>query len=269
MKRAYVTLVSHGDTYLPGVEALGRSLHETGSAVPRVVMVTPDVSDAVTHQLAASGWQPRPVAPIQNPHVDGELLFPRFSLSFTKLRVFDLTEFDRVVFLDADTLVLRNVDHLFNRPCLAAAPDFFMPDRFNSGVMVVEPVRALFGRMLDALARAPSYDGGDQGFLNWFWPDWWALPEAHRLRSGYNLHHFIFQYLLAHPGLRQHCLDQVHIVHYTLQKPWMGRMMLTGGAQAWWDRFYAVHPERDAAWRRRLHQLQDWSFSSLVGLLGG
>lgn len=75
--------------------------------------------------------------------------------------------------------------------------------------------------------------------------------------------------MLAHPGLRQRCLDQVHIVHYTLQKPWMGSFMLTGGAMTWWDKFYAAHPEQHAAWRRRLHQLQDWSFSGLVSLLGG
>ncbi len=269
MKRAYVTMVSRGDTYLPGAQALGRSLDETGSSLPRVVMVTPDVPDAVASQLAACGWDPCPVAPIANPHPDGELLFPRFGLSFSKLRAFDLTEFERVVFLDADTLVLRNVDHLFDRPSPTAAPDFFMPDHFNSGVMVLEPSRPLFIEMQGALARAPSYDGGDQGFLNWFWPDWWALPEAHRLRSGYNLHHFIFQFLLAHPHLRQQCLDRVHIVHYTLQKPWLGRFMLTGGAQIWWDKFYAAHPEQDSAWRRRLHQLQDWSFSSLVSLLSG
>lgn len=41
MKRAYVTMVSGGDTYLPGAQALGRSLDETGSHIPRIVMVTP------------------------------------------------------------------------------------------------------------------------------------------------------------------------------------------------------------------------------------
>lgn len=269
MKRAYVTLVSGGDTYLPGAQTLGRSLDETGSTIPRIVMVTPDVPSAVTRELAACGWDPCPVAPLANPHPDSARLYPRFGLSFTKLRVFDLADLDRVVFLDADTLVLRNIDDLFNRPCLAAAPDFLIPDHFNSGVMVLEPYHPLFQRMLDALARAPSYDGGDQGFLNWFWSDWWAFPEAHRLRSGYNLHHFIFQFMLAHPGLRQQCLDQIHIIHYTLQKPWLGRFMVTGGAQTWWDMFYAAHPEQNAAWRRRLHRLQDWSFSSLVSLLGG
>jgi alpha-N-acetylglucosamine transferase len=69
--------------------------------------------------------------PIANPHQE-DALYARFAATFTKLRIFDLDAFDKVVFLDADTIVLRNVDELFERPALAAAPDFFMPDRFNS-----------------------------------------------------------------------------------------------------------------------------------------
>lgn len=34
---------------------------------------------------------------------------------FTKLRIFALTEFDRVLFIDADCVVTRNVDHLLQR----------------------------------------------------------------------------------------------------------------------------------------------------------
>lgn len=36
------------------------------------------------------------------------------------------------VFLDADTLVVSNVDELFERPELSAAPDKGWPDCFNS-----------------------------------------------------------------------------------------------------------------------------------------
>ena len=36
-------------------------------------------------------------------------------------------------------------------------------------------------RPLVSLAAAPTYDGGDQGFLNSYWSDWWAMPVEHRL----------------------------------------------------------------------------------------
>jgi hypothetical protein len=266
--RAYATMLTGGDTYLRGVEALGRSLVETGTKERRIVLVTPDVSGTAQRQLVAEGWELQTTSPLPNPHGANEILFDRYRHSFTKLRVFGLEGLERVVFLDADTIVLRNIDDLFSRPTPAAAPDFFTPDRFNSGVMVIEPSRELFSRMLEALAHAPTYDGGDQGFLNWLWPDWWAMPVAHRLPSGYNLHHFVFQFMMAHEVLRRQCLDEVRVVHYTLQKPWM-RLTLTGGAEAWWEKFYGAHPEESSAWRRTLHQLQDYSFDSLVRAFGG
>jgi len=268
MAQAYVTMITGGDDYVPGVEVLGQSIVESGSSEARVLMATPDVPENALERLAARGWEICGVSPIHNPCKDDPQLFERHKHSFTKLRAFDLAGLDKVVFLDADTVVLRNVDDLFDRPALAAAPDFFMPDRFNSGVMVLAPSRELFGRLMDALAGARTYDGGDQGFLNTFWPDWWHMPAEHRLPPSYNMPHFNFQFMQAHPGLRRHFLGETKIVHYTLQKPWQS-FMLTGGANTWWRKFFSAHPEEYSRWREGLHSIQDWSFENLVGILGG
>jgi hypothetical protein len=267
VNRAYATVICGGDDYIAGAEVLGRSLAETGTRLPRLALVTEDVSRAARARLAAQGWELRLVEPIPPP-AGKQPLFERFARSFTKLRAFGLDGVDRLVLLDADTLVLRPVDELFERPAPAAAPDFFLPDRFNSGVMVIEPSRALLARLLEALAALPSYDGGDQGFLNSFWPDWWAMPVAHRLPAAYNLHHFVFQFLIAHPTLRAPLLDEIKIVHYTLQKPWLA-FNVSGGSTLWWERWERAHPGRTPAWRRRLHALQDWSFDEVVAALAG
>lgn len=268
-RHAYVTMLVGGEAYVPGVEALGRSLAETGTAVPRVAMVTADVDGKARARLTAQGWILREIEPIANPLEKDALLYARFAATFTKLRAFDLAEFDKIVFVDADTVVLRNVDELFERPAIAAAPDFFMPDRFNSGVMVIEPSHELFGRLHGSLLASPSYDGGDQGVLNAYWPGWWSMPVEHRLEARYNIHHFVFQFLTAHPSLRRQFLDEVRIVHYTLQKPWKGFTM-TGGSEVWWEKYYGAHPEKKRRrLRRRLHALQDWSFDSVVRALGG
>ena len=267
MRTAYVTMMCGGDNYLPGVEALGRSLAESGTHVPRVVMVTPDVSAAARQQLVDQGWQLRPIDPVSAP-ADDARLFERFALSYSKLRVFDLVELDKVVFLDADTIVLKNIDELFDRPSVAAAPDFFMPDRFNSGVMVVDPSTATYRTLLESLGRAKTYDGGDQGLLNTNWPDWWERPAAYRLGAGYNLHHFVYQFMLSHDGLRRSFIDEIKVIHYTLQKPWQS-MTLSGASAIWWDKFYGAHPEAATDLRRRLHALEDSSFDRVVGMLGG
>ena len=175
-----------------------------------------------------------------------------------------------VVTLDADTLVLQNVDDLFERPPFAAGPDFFLPDHFNSGVMVVEPDAAVFRKMVEQLLASGSYDGGDQGFLNVFYGDWYAMPVEHRLPVGYNMAHFIYQFLRGHPTLKRNLEKQAKIIHYMVQKPWQAHAVLTGGSAAWWQRYFEVHPEQSQHWRDRVHELEDWTFDHVAALvLGG
>lgn len=265
MAHAYVSMICGGDDYLPGLETLGRSLIETESTAPRVAMVTRDVTPAARARLGAQGWRVREVESIGNPADD--LLMSRFANVFTKLRLWGLVEYDKVVFLDADTVVLRNVDDLFDRPGLAAAPDFLLPDRFNSGVMVVEPSQDYLDMMLERLPELGSYDGGDQGFLNEL-IDWYALPKEQRLPAAYNTHQFIFQFIAAHRLLRQQLLDQVKIVHYTVQKPWRDTVV-AGGSELWWQFYDRAHPEQVSRWREKLHALEDWSFGRVVSILTG
>jgi hypothetical protein len=99
----------------------------------------------------------------------------------------------QVIYLDADTLPLRNIDHLFAEPlgdepggggrALAAAPEINPPALFNSGVMLLAPSQPLFARMLAAAALVPAYDKTDQGFLNEFFSGQ-ARPRPPRTRRG-------------------------------------------------------------------------------------
>ncbi len=266
-KVAYATVLTSGDAYLPGVEALGQSIVASGSTVPRVVMVTPDVGSEPREVLSAQGWIVHDIEPIANPTPSQEHLFARFAHVFTKLRAWELTAYDKVVFLDADTIVVQGIDDLFARPGIAAAPDFFLPDQFNSGVMLLEPDRDTFESMLERLGSVPSYDGGDQGFLNEFFHDWYAMPVEHRLPIGYNVHNFIFQFLHSHESLKAELARRVKVIHYTLQKPWLSNPTVSGGAALWWRTYFDIHPERDRAWKRRFHELEDWSFEWVVALL--
>jgi Glycosyl transferase family 8 len=268
-KKAYVTTLTHGDAYAPGVEALGRSLRAAGAREPMVLMVTEDVPRAAQRRLAAQGWTLHPIRPVKNPAPARAQLFPRFDKVFTKLRAWELTEFDKVVLLDADMIVVRNLDDLFERPELSAAPDFLVPHRFNSGLMVLDPSRETLDRMLEALARAPSYDGGDQGFLNQFFGDWYTGAEARRLPTWYNLPNFIYQFMDGHPSLRTELAREVKIVHYLVQKPWQSASTVTGASRLWWDAYLGAHPELDTGWKRALHAIEDRSFDRAVAAFMG
>jgi len=268
MKKAYVTTLTHGDAYAPGVEALGRSLRAT-TAEPMVLMVTEDVPRHARNRLASQGWTLHEIQPVKNPTPAHEQLFPRFDKVFTKLRAWELDGFDKVVLLDADMVVLQSLDDLFDRPELAASPDFLRPDHFNSGLMVLEPSRPKLARMLEALAEAPSYDGGDQGFLNSFFGDWYTGPGDRRLATWYNLPNFIYQFMHGHPSLRGELEREARIVHYLVQKPWESPTTVTGGSELWWNAYMGVHPELDAGWKRQLHAIEDSSFDRAVAAFMG
>lgn len=265
-KQAYVTVVCGGDAYVPGAEVLGRSLFATGTTRGRLALVSADVSDEGRRRLGRQGWDIAEIEEIPSPSPETAQLYPRFARTFSKLRAFGLSGFDKIVLLDSDTVVLRNVDDLFSRPSIAAAPDFFLPDRFNSGVLVVDPSPAFFQELYGRLARLGSYDGGDQGFLNEYFSDWYAAPVSHRLPAGYNMHHFIFQFMLSHASLRERVRGEAKILHFTLQKPWLGTMA-SGGSEVWWRVFQEAHPERITLLHDYLHRLEDWSFERIVGLL--
>jgi hypothetical protein len=54
-----------------------------------------------------------------------------------------------------------------------------------------------------------------------------------------------------------------------VQKPWCSKPTLTGGSRAWWEMYFGAHPETARDWKRRVHQLEDWSFDSVLRALLG
>jgi len=133
--------------------------------------------------------------------------------------------------------------------------------------MVIEPSAETFERMLNALWDTPSYDGGDQGFLNVLYADWFARDVSHRLPAGYNLQNFIFQFLHGHPSLKDALLREAKVIHYSVQKPWLAKPTLTGGSEAWWNAYFGVHPEKANEWKRRWHAMEDWTFDHAVAAI--
>jgi glycogenin glucosyltransferase len=180
---------------------------------------------------------------------------------WTKLRLFELDGYDTILYIDADCLVLKDVSHLLcvdesdgkdgnrvdqtkitqenrlQRGLLAAAPDIFPPDKFNAGVMVLRPSKEVF---LDMMSRLPqdasvvgdndskckSYDGGDTGFLNSYYPDWYRTwPSYSRLSFGYNAQRLMYHYTQKRPQYWDEGIDSLYIVHYSSSpKPWEAMM---------------------------------------------
>ena len=107
---------------------------------------------------------------------------PDLNIVLTKLHIFRLTQYSKLIFLDADVLPIRPLSHLFALSHeFAAVPDVGWPDIFNSGVMVLTPGHDKFESIMELVRSKGSWDGGDQGVLNeWRGDDW------HRLSFTYN-----------------------------------------------------------------------------------
>jgi glycogenin len=147
------------------------------------------------------------------------------------------TQFRKIVYLDADTLLLRAPDELFDLAVpFAAAPEIGFPDCFNSGVMVLQPSSEIHKQLVDLAIQGTSFDGGDQGLLNMH------FPNFHRLSFMYNVE--LYQsYRLYMPAL-MHYKEKLTVVHFIgKKKPWDSRVKEPLD-QSLYARFYCALIER-------------------------
>lgn len=239
VRQAFVTMATN-DAYCMGATVVARSLRRHGTTRSIVVMVTPSVSMESRRALSAVFDQVVLVDLLDSTdHLRlSWLRRPELGPTFTKIHCWTLTSFSKGVFLDADTLVLANVDELFDREELSAAPDPGWPDCFNSGVFVFRPSAATHRRLVEHAARHGSFDGGDQGLLNSFFSDWSVETLSKHLPFIYNLSaSSIYSYA---PAFKQFGHD-AKIIHFLgAAKPWSGRGSGSGSysmeefVSRWW-----------------------------------
>lgn len=229
--RAYVTLVTNAD-YAMGATALARSIRHAGADADIVVLHTGGVEDTALKPLSdldcrlvrtelldtSDGFNERHAR--GRLHADAPFTKgrkPAFHSpldNFCKLRLWQLTEYETCVFIDADALVLRNIDKLFDYPEFSAAPNVYETlrdfHRMNSGVFVARPSLETFAAMLEMLDRPDVFwRRTDQTFLETFFPDWHGLPVT------MNMLQYVWFNL---PDLWD--WKQIGVLHYQYEKPW-------------------------------------------------
>ncbi|RWX78995.1 glycosyl transferase [Neorhizobium lilium] len=231
MTNAYVTLVTNAD-YAMGATALTRSIRRTGTTADIVVLYTNVVPETDLAPLAALGCrvvevEHLPLSDAFNERharktLHGAAPFtkgrkPDFHTpldNFCKLRLWQLTQYERCVFIDADAIVLKNIDKLFVYPEFSAAPNVYesLADfhRLNSGVFVARPSVATYEAMLTALEEPERFwRRTDQSFLESFFPDWHGLP--------------VFMNMLQYVWFNLPDLwdwNSIAVLHYQYEKPW-------------------------------------------------
>lgn len=217
--QSFVTLATN-DSYSLGALALAQSLRNTNTNRKLTIMITRGVSDNVQSRLKEVFDHVELVNVMDSmDSLNLSLLNrPDLGITFTKLHCWRLIQFSKCVFLDADTLVLKNVDDLFEREEFSASADVGWPDCFNSGVFVYKPSLETYSSLQKFALETGSFDGGDQGLLNSYFSSWSTGDSSRRLPFVYNMTTNV-SYSYA-PAYKQY-KDSVKIVHFIgANKPW-------------------------------------------------
>ncbi|XP_062910671.1 glycogenin-1-like isoform X3 [Mobula hypostoma] len=217
--QAFVTLATN-DAYAKGALVLCQSLKRHNTTRQVVVLFTPQVSSKMRHALQCLFDEAREVNILDSGDSAHLALLsrPELGITFTKIHCWCLVQYSKCVFMDADTLVCQNIDELFEREELSAAPDPGWPDCFNTGVFVYVPSIETYNRLLQFAVENGSFDGGDQGLLNSFFSNWSTTDIHKHLPFIYNLASIaLYSYL---PAFKQFGTS-VKVVHFLgPTKPW-------------------------------------------------
>ena len=145
--------------------------------------------------------------------------------TFGKLGIFGMIKFNKIVYLDSDMLIRKNIDNLFKKEHLSsviAGTKFPGNENWsqtlNSGLMVIVPKKNEDKRLFSLIGKGDLKDvGGDQGVIHTAYPNWTKKKSLH-LDESYNLLAPYESYYLCQ-GLINH--NNLKVVHYIgSNKPW-------------------------------------------------
>ncbi|CAN4122695.1 unnamed protein product [Withania somnifera] len=171
-REAYATVLHSSETYVCGAITLAQSLVRTGTKRDLILLLDNSISEPKRDALIKAGWKLRFIKRIRNPRAEKNTYN---EYNYSKFRLWQLTDYDKIIFIDADIIVLLNIDLLFHFPQMTATGND--ASIFNSGIMVIEPSNCTFKMFMQRTKEIISYNGGDQGFLNEVFVWWHRLPR--------------------------------------------------------------------------------------------
>lgn len=160
---------------------------------------------------------------------------PELSFTLIKARLWELTQFDQVLYLDGDTLPLSedflNIFGLLpgqKSYQIGGAPDIGWPDMFNSGVLMLSPDKQIASQLQKFIKDQISIDGADQGILNQFFNPYCAETNQNPSAFEWLRLPFIYNVTMPNYGYQsspalKYFKAQVKLVHFIGEnKPWKG-----------------------------------------------
>jgi alpha-N-acetylglucosamine transferase len=169
-------------------------------------------------RLEKVGWKVQVAEELEFDQVDTSAIRSWHRHNLNKLHIWTWTQYEKIIFIDADVLCKGSFAELFKVPGdIAASPDVWwdvlVDNKFNSGVLVIRPnleeFRSLFKAVSDPNMHSPN--DADQAFLNSYYSfRYFGLPYK------YNFNLVMFDSFEDQWNM---LWDEAVFVHFTTRKP--------------------------------------------------
>ncbi|KAK4434443.1 UDP-glucuronate:xylan alpha-glucuronosyltransferase 2 [Sesamum alatum] len=256
-REAYATVLHSREAYVCGAITLAQSLLQTRTRRDLILLLDTSISQPNRDALSRAGWKLRFIKRIRNPRAEKNSYN---EYNYSKFRLWQLTDYDKIIFIDSDIVVLRNLDVLFHFPQMSATGND--GSIFNSGVMVIEPSNCTFRMLMHRRNEIVSYNGGDQGYLNEVFVWWHRLPR--RVNFLKNFWSNTSSEAVVKNQLFGSDPPKLYSIHYLGLKPWL----CYRDYDCNWDipdqRVYASDVAHARWWR--LHDTMDEGLQRFCGL---
>lgn len=259
-KYAYVTVLYGNNIYLTGALVLGFTLMKTKTKHDRVILVTSDVSMEYRNILSIVYNR---VVEIDYVDVSSEIFSDentRFRDVFTKLRSFQLIEYDKIILLDLDMIIVKNIDHLFQLKTPAAClKHYYVPyghlippkmicqnnklvGSINAGLMLLKPDLEEWNNIQTDIKKSNQinqYRYPEQDYLSLRYCCCWTS-----ITFNYN-----FQFGLTKRVKKCHYkANDIYVIHYSSSyKPW-NRLLIDYSISDDEKKFTKQHKKYDRLW---------------------
>lgn len=227
-RRTYATILV-GDAYAPGVIALATSIERSDSRIALSVLHDSASTANLQKILSLANTRLISMANLPKRLIDPPLCInqDKYIKGLSKMHCWQLTEYDKVVFLDPDTCVLRNCDHMFEFPELSACAGNPL---FNSGVMVLRPSLQTFDSLMTEVRDRVDFWNHPQSYFNGSAHD--QMPLARFFKDRYR--RIGPEYNATVGNLNAVAREGIFIRHWNGRtKPWMD-----DGADSAWREFW-------------------------------
>ena len=231
-KYCYATAITN-EKYVLGLKALAISLMKVKTKFPLVVFIPNERFNAIMGSILKRDFlsktstddfmiifKPLPFLDSKKWGIDNKT-FTNWNDSFFKLQVFLLQEYEKVILIDSDILVIKNLDHLFEKPIYSAVNSgnakYNGFNLLNSGLILIKPSMKIHESLIKLIPtakkhrEAAGYNVGDQDVIREYLTTW---PEDNwlHLDEGYNLYSDHIKYYIKVNGSKN-----IHIIHFAGQ----------------------------------------------------